>query len=75
MNGQIKLPTDLYSDDLICFLADRYHTTPMKVMQCYLVQDGVVKLEEPMLFRLEENEMEMLRGLTRGVVCKAYSYG
>lgn len=67
MSKQIDIPTELYDDEVVCFLADRYHTTPKRVVQCFLVQDGMAEPEEnPITFHLEDNEMEILRELTRG---------
>ena len=59
MNKRIDIPSE--------FLADRYHTTARKVVQCFLAQTGCTPDEEITLsdFRLEDNEMEILRGLTR----------
>lgn len=67
MNKRIDIPSELYEDEVVCFLADRYHTTPRKVVQCFLAQTGCTPDEEITLsdFRLEDNEMEILRGLTR----------
>ena len=62
------ISTTLYDDEVVCFIADRYHSTPQKVVRCFLEQDGGVSAPkgESETFRLEENEMEILRGLTRG---------
>lgn len=66
MNKLMDIPTTLYDDEAICFIADRYHTTPQKVIQCFLVQDGIIPGSEETFttFHLENNEMEILRGLT-----------
>lgn len=67
MSKQIDIPTELYDDEVVCFLADRYHTTPKRVVQCFLVQDSIAEPEEDStFFHLEDNEMEILRELTRG---------
>ena len=68
MNELIDIPTALYNDEAVCFIADRYHTTPQKVMRCFLVQAGLVPdtEEEAIAFHLENNEIEILRGLTYG---------
>ena len=62
------IPTTLYDDEAVCFIADRYHSTPQQVVRCFLEQDGAgaVPNGESGTFRLEENEMEILRGLTFG---------
>lgn len=66
MNKRINIPKALYDDEVVCFIADRYHTTPQKVIQCFLAQDGITSdpEEKPVTFHLENNEMEILRGLT-----------
>lgn len=66
MNKLRDIPTALYDDEAVCFIADRYHTTPKNVMQCFLVQDGLISdpEEKPLPFHLENNEIEILRGLT-----------
>lgn len=60
------IPATLYDDEAVCFIAERYHTTSQKVIRCFLAQDGIAPSpeEEYMTFRLENNEMEILRGLT-----------
>ena len=68
MNKRIDIPAEWYESEVVCFLANRYHTTPKKVVQCFLVQDGLVtEIDEDFAtFHLEDNELEILRGLTRG---------
>lgn len=66
MDNQIKISTELYDDEVVCFLADRYHTTPKIVLQSFLAQDKVAPQgkESGENIRLEDNEIEILRGLT-----------
>ena len=66
MNQQVNILAALYDDEAVCFIADRYHTTPQKVVQCFLVQADLISDQEetPIAFHLENNEMEILRGLT-----------
>ena len=68
MNERVDIPAELYEDEVVCFFADRYHTSTENVVRCFLVQDGICPEQEnePMTFRLEDNEMEILRGLTYG---------
>ena len=68
MNEQIGIPTELYEDEVVCFFADRYHTSTENVVRCFLVQDGICpELENELIaFRLEDNEMEIMRGLIYG---------
>lgn len=66
MNKPVDIPVTLYDDEAVCFIADRYHTTPQEVVQRFLAQDGMISDPEEKLFtfRLEKNEMEILRGLS-----------
>ena len=70
MERQTNIPTELYEDEVVGFLADRYHSTPQEIVQCFLAQDG--KMDEadrkPTSFALEENEMEIMRGLTKLII-------
>jgi len=65
MNRQTDVPEEMYDDEVVCFFADRYHVTPRKVMQRFVEQDGSVSEAEttPGTFRLEENEMAILRDM------------
>lgn len=69
MNMPIDIPHELYEDEIVTFLADRYRTSADNIVGWFLVQDGLI--DDPdsknRLLRLEENEMEMLRGLTCGM--------
>lgn len=40
MERQMHIPTELYEDEVVSFLADRYHSTPDEIVQCFLAQDG-----------------------------------
>ena len=65
MNEQIDIPAKLYEDEVVRYFADRYHTSTENVVRCFLVQDGICPEQEneSITFRLEENEMEIMRGL------------
>ena len=69
MNMPIDIPHELYEDEIVTFLADRYRTSADNIVRWFLVQDGLI--DDPdsknRLLRLEENEMEMLRGLMRSM--------
>ena len=41
MNERIDIPAELYEDEVVCFFADRYHTSTENVVRCFLVQDGI----------------------------------
>ena len=65
MDKPIDIPANLYEDEVVCFMADRYRTTTERGMQCFLVQEAEVPApeKESFPFRLTDNEMEILRGL------------
>lgn len=65
MDKPIDIPANLYEDEVVCFMADRYRTTTERVMQCFLVQETGTSApeKENFPFRLTDNEMEILRGL------------
>ena len=65
MDKPIDIPANLYEDEVVCCMADRYRTTTERVMQYLLVQEDAVPApeKESFLFRLTDNEMEILRGL------------
>lgn len=67
MNTQINISTELYEDEIVRFIADRYHTSPREVIKRFLEQEGIIPEEkrETIIPRLEDNEMEILRGLTK----------
>ena len=69
MNMPIDIPHELYEDEIVTFLADRYRTSADNIVDWFLVQDGLI--DDPdsknRLLRLEENEMEILLGLMRSM--------
>lgn len=68
MNERIDIPMELYEEEVVRFFADRYHTSTENVVRCFLVQDRIYPEQEnaPIDFRLEDNEMEIMRGLING---------
>lgn len=66
MNMRLKISKELYNDEVARFIASRYHASTQQVVNCFLVQDGIVAESEvePIAFHLEENEMEIMRGLS-----------
>ena len=70
MDKRIDIPISLYEDELIVFLADRYHVTPKKMLVDFLVRDGIIPASETSTgaLPLEDNEVEILRGLTKEIV-------
>lgn len=66
MNRITAIPEEIYQDEIVLFLADRYHTTPRKVLGRFLEQNGCETEAETEPFRLEENEMAILRDMLSG---------
>ena len=66
MKHDMNIPAELYEDDAVCFIANRYHITIQEAVQGFLVQSGITsnaKENETSDFRLEDNEMEIMKGL------------
>lgn len=66
MNRITAIPEEIYQDEVVLFLADRYHTTPRKVLRRFFAQNGHAPEAETEPFRLEENEMAILRDMLSG---------
>lgn len=66
INRITVIPEEIYQDEVVLFLADRYHTTPRKVLGRFLEQNGHAPEVEIEPFRLEENEMAILRDMLSG---------
>ena len=63
MNRITAIPEGIYQNEIVLFLADRYHTTPREVLERFLEQNGHTPEAETEPFRLEENEMAILRDM------------
>ena len=66
MDNSINIPTEMYADEAVCFIANRYHITTQEAVQGFLVQSGITsnaKENETSDFRLEDNEIEIIKGL------------
>lgn len=63
MNRQTDVPEEIYNDEIVNFLADRYRTTSREILQRFLEQNDSVPEMESGTFRLEENEMAILRDM------------
>lgn len=57
--------SEIVRREVVRYFADRLHTSTENVVRCFLVQDGICPEQEneSITFRLEENEMEIMRGL------------
>ena len=62
MKHYTDIPTELYEDDAVCFIASRYHVSTREIIRTFLVQSGIVH-GEISDFHLEDNEIEILKGL------------
>lgn len=62
-NRKTDIPEEIYQDEVVLFFADRYHTTPQKVLRRFLEQYSHAPEAAPEPFRLEENEMTILRDM------------
>lgn len=63
MTRSEDIPEAIYADEIVRFLADRYHTTPGEVLQRYFEQCDPASVPESAAFHLEENEMSILRDM------------
>ncbi len=59
MNRQEYIPEEIYDDDAVIFIAERHHTTPRRMLQCFLQQDHTSAES----LRLEDNEMAILKDM------------
>lgn len=66
MNTPINISTELYEDEIVRFIADRYHTSPREVIKRFLEQERLSPRGKgkSIIPQLKDNEMEILRGLT-----------
>lgn len=65
MDRQKYIPEEIYDDEAVIFIAERHHTTPQKVVQCFIGKNGIVPEKETTLFKLEENEARILRDMLK----------
>lgn len=65
MEKEAGIPSCLYEDEVVRYLAARYHTSAEAVIRCYLVQEGCIEASgaEVDSWRLESNEMAILHDL------------
>ena len=65
MDEKVNIPEELYEDEIVGFLADRYHTSPRNIIMQFLWQDREADVPRDSAAGrcLENNEMEILRGL------------
>lgn len=66
MEKNNDIPKALYADEAVRFIANRYRVTTQEVVLNFFVQSNIVLDErenETSDFHLEDNEIEILRGL------------
>lgn len=63
MKQQTDIPETILNDEIIRFLADRYHTSPRNLLHQFFNQDDSGSVTESRSIQLEENEMTLLRDL------------
>ncbi len=66
MDRQIIISPQLCEDEVVCFIADRYHINPQTLLRLFLTQNGIITDTDNVEceLQLEDNEIEILRGLT-----------
>lgn len=42
MESKVILPENICDDEVVDYLAQRYHTTPRQIITRYLEQDGII---------------------------------
>ena len=57
MKQETELPEDLCADEAVCFIADRHHVTPQQLLRHFLYGEAPIPLED--------NEVEILKGLSK----------
>lgn len=66
MESKVVLPENICDDEVVDYLAQRYHTTPSRVVARFLEQEGIITAtpdEEQPEFGLTPNEMEIFRDM------------
>lgn len=66
MDRQIIISPQLFEDEVVCFIADRYHINPQTLLRLFLTQNGIITDTDNVEceLQLEDNEIEILRDLT-----------
>ena len=59
MKQETELPEDLCADEAVCFIAYRHHVTPQQLLHHFLCGAASIALED--------NEVEILKGLSEQV--------
>ena len=59
MEQKTELPEELCVDEAVCFIAYRHHVTPQQLLRHFLCGEASIVLED--------NEVEILKGLSEQV--------
>lgn len=59
MKRETELPEELCADEAVCFIADRHHVTPQQLLRHFIYRESAILLED--------NEVEILKGLSEQV--------
>ena len=59
MKQETELPEVLCADEAVCFIAYRHHVTPQQLLRHFLYGEASIPLED--------NEVEILKGLSEQV--------
>ena len=64
MESKVVLPENICDDEVVDYLAQRYHTTPSRVVARFLEQERIINTDERQPeFRLTPNEMQIFRDM------------
>ena len=66
MESKVVLPEKICDDEVIDYLAQRYHTSPVQIITSFFEQDGIIQTvgnKAHIKFQLMPNEMEILRDM------------
>lgn len=70
MSNLYNIPKAIYTDEATLFIADRHHITPQEAVQASFSQceaDSAVRGQTP---HLENNEVEIIKGLIEAYLTK-----
>lgn len=66
MGSKVILPEKICEDEVIDYLAQRYHASPVQIITSFFEQEGIIHTAENkahIKFKLMPNEMEILRDM------------
>lgn len=62
METILKIPEQIIDDEVVCYMAERYHSSPEDIIRQFLSQGGAINKAD-LTFTLEDNEMAILRDM------------